>query len=165
MIERYDPFRQMMSLRQMMDRLFEDAFVMPQEGQTGGMGRGTLDVYEEGNNVVVEASLPGMKPEDVDVTVEGGMLTIRGETKADEERKDRNYLVREHRRGSFYRTVRLPDNVDTDKVQANFDNGVLRITFPRSEQSKAKRIPLTSGGQQTSSTGAQTEQQRTQRAA
>lgn len=164
MIERYDPFRQMMSLRQMMDRLFEDAFVMPREGQSEGAEHATLDVYEEGNNLIVEASLPGMKPEDVDVSIEGGMLTIRGETKADEERKDRNYLIREHRRGSFARSVRLPDNVDTDKVQANFDNGVLRLVFPKSEQSKVKRIPLTSGSQPMSSTGSQNEQN-TQRAA
>jgi HSP20 family protein len=163
MIERYDPFRQMMSLRQMMDRLFEDAFVMPREGQMSAAEGTALDVYEEGNNLVVEAHLPGMKPEEVDVTVEGGMLTIRGETKSEQERKDRNYLIREHRQGSFARSVRLPDNIDPDKVQANFDNGVLRIEFPRPEQTRAKRIQLTSGRGQ--ATGGGEKEQKTQRAA
>ena len=77
MIERYDPFGRMMSLRQMMDRLLEDAFVLPPEGQTTGMASTALNVYEEGDDLVVEAPLPGMRPEDIDVSVERGVLTIR----------------------------------------------------------------------------------------
>lgn len=148
MIERYEPFGRTMSLRQMMDRLMEDAFIMPREGQTTPVGSAALNVYEEGENLVVEAQLPGMKPEDIDVSVERGTLTIRGETKTDEERKERNYLVREHRRGSFVRSMRLPDTVDPDAVQATFEDGVLRLTFPKSEQAKPRRIEIPSGGQQ-----------------
>jgi HSP20 family protein len=148
MIERYDPFGRLMSLRQMMDRLMEDAFIVPREGQPTGMGSTALNVYEEGDNLVVEAQLPGMKPEDIDVSVERGVLTIRGQTKAEEERKERNYLVREHRTGSFVRSVRLPETADPDKAQATFENGVLRLAFPRIEQAKPRRIQVGSGGQQ-----------------
>ena len=148
MIERYDPFGRTMSLRQMMDRLMEDAFIMPREGQTTPVGSAALNVYEEGDNLVVEAQLPGMKPEDVDISVESGTLTIRAEAKAQEERKERNYVIREHRRGSFVRSLRLPDTVDPDAAQATFENGVLRLTLPRSEQAKPRRIEISSGGQQ-----------------
>jgi len=150
MIERFDPFGRMLSLRQMMDRLMEDAMVLPREGDGSSMGSAGINVYEEGENLVVEAHLPGLRPDEVQVTVEGGMLTIRGEHKAEEERKERNYIIREHRHGSFVRTVRLPDTVDTEHAQANFENGVLRLTLPRSEQAKPRRIAIQGQTQQSS---------------
>ena len=142
MIERSEQSNPIMSLRQMMDRLLEDAFVLPRDGA------GALNVYEEGDNVIVETNLPGLRPEDVEVTLEGDTLTIRAETKEDEERKERNYLIREHRRGSFTRSIRLPVAIDPDRVQTAFQNGVLRLTFPKSEDAKARRIPIVSGNQQ-----------------
>jgi HSP20 family protein len=148
MIERYGPSGPRMNLRQLMDRLMEDAFVMPREGQMTTAESTAVDVYEEGDTVIVEAQLPGMKPEDIDISVEGGTLTIRGETKAEEERKGRNYLIREHRRGSFARSLRLPDVVDADAAQASYEDGVLRLTFPKSEQAKPRRISVTPGSQQ-----------------
>ncbi len=155
MIDRYDPARQMMSLRQMMDRLFEDAFIMPREGQVPSQDSAPLNVYEEGDNLVVEAQMPGVRPEDVEITAEGGMLTIRGHTKAEQERKDRNYLIREHREGIFVRSLRLPETVDADRAQASFDNGVLRLTFPKSAQAKPRRIAITPGEQQARAGGTQ----------
>jgi HSP20 family protein len=137
----------MLSLRQMMDRLMEEAFVMPREGQAISFGGLPLNVYEEGDNYVVETHLPGLKPEDVDVSVEGNTLTIRGETKAETERKERNYLMREHRYGRFERSLRLPDTVDPNRAQANFENGVLRLSFPKTEQAKPRKIAIGSGGQ------------------
>jgi HSP20 family protein len=145
-LERYDPFGRTMSLRQMMDRLMEDAFVMPRGGQAAGAGSAAMDVYEEGENLIVEAQLPGMKPDDIDISVERGTLTIRGETKAEEERKERNYLIREQRMGSFSRSLHLPESVDTDACQATFENGVLRLTFPKAERAKPRRIQVTPGG-------------------
>jgi HSP20 family protein len=115
---------------------------MPGESQRGGAGRATLDVCEEGDNLVVEAQLPGVRPEDIDVSVERGMLTIRAEVKADEERQDRNYIIREHRRGEFLNRVRLPDTVDPNAVQATFENGVLRLTLPRAEAAKPRKIAI-----------------------
>jgi HSP20 family protein len=147
MIDRYDPFGRTLSLRQMMDRLMEDAFVMPRGGETPAMDTPAMDVYEEGDNVVIETPLPGMKPDDIDINIEHGTLTIRGESKSAEERKDRNYLIREQRMGRFQRSLRLPDTVDTNACQASYDNGVLRLTLPKSEQAKPRRIPVTGGSQ------------------
>ena len=142
MIERHDPFGRTMSLRQLMDRLMEDAFVMaPGGGQAGEGGLG-MNVYEEGDNLVVEAQTPGMKPADIDISIQNGILVVQGETKSDEERKDRNYLIREHRVGRFSRSIRLPETVDYDACRATYENGILRLTFPRSERAKPRRIQV-----------------------
>ena len=149
MIERYDPFGQMLSLRQMMDRLMEEAFVMPRgpAEQPPGAAGPAMNVYEEGDKLVVETQLPGVKPEDIDVNIEHGTLTIRGQIRAEQERRERNYLVREHRSGTFSRTLRLPETVDPDACQATYENGVLRLTLPKSEAAKPRRIAITSGSQ------------------
>jgi HSP20 family protein len=148
MIERYDPFGRMMSLRQMMDRLMEDAFIVPRgEGQAAPAGSLAMNVYEEGDNFVVEAQIPGMKPEDIDINIEHGTLTVRGESKSEQERRERNYVIREHRAGSFSRSIRLPDMVDPDACEATYDNGILRLTLPKSEQAKPRRIPIQAGRQ------------------
>jgi HSP20 family protein len=87
-----------------------------------------------------------MKPEDIEVNVERGMLTIRGESKSENERKERNYLVREQRTGSMFRTLRLPEAYDADGAQATFADGVLRLTFPKSEQARPRRIQISGSG-------------------
>jgi len=149
MIERHDPFRQALGLRQMMDRLLEDAFVSPRAlmERMGGEAAPALDVYEEGDSYVVEARLPGMKPEDVDVSVEQGVLTISGESKAEQERQERTYLVREQRMSRFSRSIRLPMAVDSDACEATYEDGVLRLTLPKSEQARARRVPIKAAGQ------------------
>jgi HSP20 family protein len=135
----------------MMDRLLEDAFVMPRgsggEGWSGQAGGPSMDIYEEGDNLVVEAQLPGIKPEDVDVTLEQGVLTISGKMEREEERKERNYLIRERQSGRFNRSMRLPASYNPDACQADFDNGVLRLTFPKAEEARPRRISI-SGGRQ-----------------
>jgi HSP20 family protein len=150
-IERYDPFGRMMSLRQMMDHLMEDAFIMPGQGRASGQPGETfapaMNVYEEGDNLVVETEVPGMKPEDIDISIEHGLLTIRGQTRAEQERRGRNYIVREQRSGSFSRGVRLPETVDPDACQASYDNGVLRLVLSKSERARPRRIPITTAGQ------------------
>jgi HSP20 family protein len=148
MIDRYGPFGRATSLRQMMDRLLEDAFVMPREGVGEGWGGPAMDAYEEGDNLVVEAHLPGIKPEDLDVNVERGVLTISGQTESEPERKDRNYLLREKRSGRFSRSLQLPATYRTEECRADFDNGILRLTFPKAEEAKPRRIPIGAGGQQ-----------------
>ena len=149
MIERYDPFGRVLSLRQMVDRLMEEALVMPRgsAGQTIGAGGPAMDVYEEGDNLIVETQLPGIKPEDIDINIEHGTLTIRGQTKTEQERKERNYLVREHHSGSFSRSLRLPEPIDPEACQATYENGVLRLPLPKSEAAKPRRIAITSGGE------------------
>ena len=145
MLERFDPLGRMMSLRQMMDRLMEDAFVVPRETSTAtsaGTGTAALNAYEEGDNLVVETPLPGIKPEDIDVSIEAGTLTIRAQSRAEDERRERNYFVREYRSGSISRSIRLPETVDANAGQASFDNGVLRLSFPRTERARPRRIQV-----------------------
>src|SRR5919204_282318 len=146
MIDRYGFPGRALGLRQLMDRMFEDAVIVPR-GREEGWGGPAMDVYEEGDNLVVEAHLPGMKPEDLDVNVERGVLTISGKTESEEERKDRNYLLREKRSGRFSRSVQLPPSYNTENCQASFENGVLRLVFPKAEEAKPRRIQIGTGGQ------------------
>src|SRR5215213_1448761 len=150
MIDRYGAMRQPMGLRQLMDRMLEDAFIMPREGGGQGWDGPAMDVYEEGDNLVVEAHLPGMKPEDLDVHIERGVLTMSGQMEAEQERKDRHYLVREKRTGRFSRSLQLPPSYTADPTQATFEHGVLRLVFPKAEAAKPRRIQLSgvSGGSQ-----------------
>jgi HSP20 family protein len=104
-----------------------------------------LDVVQEGDNIIVKASVPRVKPEDIDVSIENDVLTIKGQSKEEREHQEGNYLMRERRSGSFYRALRLPDTVDSDKAQPHYENGVLSITFPRLESKKAKRLQITGG--------------------
>jgi HSP20 family protein len=145
MLDRHDPFGRAMGLRQVMDRLLEDAFVMPRGGEAGAMGGPALNVYEENDQLFIEAQLPGMKPDDLDINVEQGVLTISGQTVSEEERKERNYLVREHRTGRFSRSMRLPATYNTENCKASFEHGVLKLTFPKSEAAKPRRIQVTTG--------------------
>jgi HSP20 family protein len=142
MIDRNESFGRAMGLRQVMDRLLEDAFVMPRGGEGQTWNGPALNVFEEGENLTVEAQLPGIKPEDLDINVEQGVLTISGQTKAEEERKERNYFVREHRVGRFSRSLRLPATYNADACSASFEHGVLRLVFPKSEAAKPRRIQI-----------------------
>ncbi len=137
---RWQPFPELKSLRQAMDKLFEDSFVTPSRLlSTFGPSMATsIDMYHTANDVVVKAALSGVKPEEVDITITGDSLSIRGETKAEEEVKRENYLYQEHRHGTFSRSVTLPSGLNTDKAEASFDNGILTLTIPKSEQVKPK---------------------------
>ncbi len=105
-----------------------------------------LDVIEEPNEIVVKASLPSVKPEDIEVTIEDGVMTLKGETKTEREEKDKNFLMKERAYGTFYRSLRLPQSVDTDKVQTNFENGVLTLNFPKLESKRAKQLKINASG-------------------
>ncbi len=153
MLDRHDPLGRTLGLRQVMDRLLEDAVLMPRGGDGPGWGGPALDAYEEGDTLVVEAQLPGLKPEDLDINVEQGVLTISGQTTAEEERKERNYLIREHRTGRFSRSLRLPATYNPDACQANFEHGVLRLSFPKSESAKPRRIQIGGGSQPAMTSG------------
>ena len=142
---RPSPFGELLSLRQAMDRLFEDSFVRPP-----GWGSGTfenaqfpLDVRMTDDDLVVEGQLPGIKPDDVEITLENGRLTIRGATSSEDERRDGDFLVREIRRGSFSRTVALPNGLEADKAAATFGDGVLTLRIPKAEQVKPRQIRIT----------------------
>jgi HSP20 family protein len=146
-IVRWDPFGETLSLRQAMDKLFEDAWVRPwaQFTQDGnGVTALPLDVYESGDDIVVSATVPGVRPEEIDITVQGDVLTIRGETKSDETTTDAKYHRRERHFGRFARQVVLPTGVDSARAEAHFENGVLKLRLPKVEEAKERRIQITS---------------------
>ncbi len=147
MIDRYGSMGRGVGLRQLMDRLLEDALVMPREGGGEGWGGPAMDVYEEGDNLVVEAHLPGMKPDDIDINVQQGVLTISGRTEAEQEHRGRNYLLREQRAGRFSRSLQLPATYETEQCEASYEHGVLRLAFPKAEGAKPRRIQIGTGSQ------------------
>ena len=149
MIDRHAAWgQQPVGLRQVMDRLFEDAVVAPRQGGAAGWSGPALDVYEEGDNLTFEAQLPGLQPDAIDVHVERGVLTISGRIAAGPESQGRNYLVREQRVGQFSRSLQLPATYTADPSQATYEQGMLRLVFPKSEQAKPRRIQLTTGTRQ-----------------
>jgi len=140
---RWEPFGGLTSLRQAMDRLFEDSFVRPSRLWPELVGEEpALDVYQTDKDVVVKASLPGIKPEEVDISVTGDVLTIKGEHKEEEEEKKADYFRKERRYGAFRRSMTLPVSVKAEKADANFENGVLTITLPKTEEAKPKQIKV-----------------------
>ena len=141
-IERWDPFRETISLRDAMNSLLQESFVRP--GGTGPTAQTALplDVTENENEFVVKASLPGVKPDDVEITVQGDTLTIRGESKAEEEKKGEHWHLRERRYGSFQRSVALATPVNSDKAQAHYEHGVLTLTLPKSESARPRQIKV-----------------------
>jgi HSP20 family protein len=145
-ITRWEPFSELVTLRDAMDRLFEESFVRPGRLLTWpGAGTVPVDMYEQDGNVIVKAPLPGVKPEDVDISVVGDTLTIKGETKEEREVKEENIIRRERRFGAFSRSLSLPTPVDTSKASATFENGVLTLTMPVAEEAKPKQIKIRAG--------------------
>jgi HSP20 family protein len=160
-VRRPSPFGELLSLRQAMDRLFEDSFVTPRSWGAGGFEGMNLplDVSSTADELVVEAALPGVKPEDVDITIENGTLTIRGRTSSERREGEGDYLVQEIRRGEYSRSVSLPTGLEPDKATASFDNGVLTLRVPKAEQVKPRQIRIapTTNGQSVTTEGGKPE--------
>ncbi|HEX9018561.1 MAG TPA: Hsp20/alpha crystallin family protein [Anaerolineaceae bacterium] len=140
MLTRWDPFRDMMSMRQAIDRLIDNS--MGDNWDSGTEWSLPLDVMETGDGYVVEATVPGIKPEDLEITYNNGTLTIRGETKAENEQKEGKYHLRERRYGTFVRSIALPTDVKADSIEANYKDGVLSLKLPKTEEVKPKRIAI-----------------------
>ena len=147
MLTRWDPFRDMISMRRMMDRMIDQSL-----GENGDLPQAEwslpLDVVEHENEYVVKANLPGVKPDDLDITYDKGVLSIRGETKEESDKEEGQYHLRERRWGTFSRSISLPTVIQADEIQANFSNGILSLTLPKSEDVKPKRIAIQQGDQQ-----------------
>jgi HSP20 family protein len=143
LMTRWNPNNEMRRMREDLDRMWRGHYPATEEG--GEMEGWTipLDVIEEGNNIVVHATVPGVKPEDIEVTLEENVLTIKGKTEAEPEHKEGEYLMRERRAGAFHRMLRLPDTVNTEKAETAYGDGVLTITFPKLEAKKAKHLKVT----------------------
>jgi HSP20 family protein len=136
---RFDPFSDMLPLREAMNRLFEDSMVRPNSVQAR-TATVPMDVYVEGDDYVLEVALPGLEPNSVDVQVLGSQITISGEYGAAPE--GRQYLHRERGLGRFERTVTLPTELDASKAQAHYEHGLLRLTVPKAEAAKPRRIAV-----------------------
>ena len=138
---RWEPAREMMTLREAMDHLFDDAFTRPLTLRDGWSAP-AIDMYQTDDEVVVKASLPGVKADEVQINISGEVLTIKGETKQVEEKEDKAWHMREQRWGSFERALTLPTEVVSDKAKAEFENGILTITLPKAEEVKPKIINI-----------------------
>ena len=141
---KWQPFPELTTLRHAMDRLFEDTAVNPWHFTRLALdgAEAPIDMYHTDESVVVKASIPGVEPEDVDISITGDTLTIKGETKSEEEVKEEHYFRKERRYGAFSRSILLPTSLKTDKAEATFDNGVLTLTIPKAEEQKPKQIKV-----------------------
>lgn len=138
---RWDPFAEFGSLRRAMDRLFED--YAPTRSVRGDVELTfPVDVSETENEITVKAVLPGIKPEDVELTVNEGVLTVRGESKSETKEEKENFYRREIRYGAFSRSLPLPTRVDQEKAEAEFADGILTIHLPKAEDVRPKSIKI-----------------------
>ncbi len=142
-IQLWDPFREVVSLRDAMNALLQESFVRP----TGlfsqdGSAVLPLDVSETDDEFVIKASVPGIRPEDVQITVQGDTLTIRGESQSEEEKNGERWHLRERRHGAFQRSLTLGTPVEADGAQAHYEHGVLTLTLPKAEAAKPRQIKV-----------------------
>ena len=143
-MNRWDPFRDVVTLREAMDRLFEDSYTPTRRSmEDGGQRRFRLplDAYVTPQEIVVMANMPGVKPEDVEITLEGDTLSIRGRRPGPLENV--NYVLQERNYGDFQRTLTINVPVDADKAEARFENGLLILTIPKAEAVRPKTIQVT----------------------
>ncbi len=143
-LTRWDPLQEAMDFRRAMDQVMQRTFSVP-DGQLPQFEL-AMDIYETPDAYEIEASMPGIDPEDVDITMNNNVLTIRGETKAEEEKKDRNYHLRERRVGSYVRSITLPSSIKEDAIEAHYENGVLKLRLPKAEEAKPKHIQIQTNG-------------------
>ena len=148
MMQRWDPFSDMRQMQDTMDRMWR------RMGSTSRAGADNsemeswavpLDVTQKGETTVIRASMPGVSPDDLEVSIEDNVLTIKGQTASEHQDESETYLMRERRTGSFYRALRLPDSVDAEGVEPRYENGVLTITVPKAEAKKARRLEVQVG--------------------
>jgi HSP20 family protein len=151
-IVRWEPFRDLVSLQERMNRLFDESFRSRGTGAgqeddwaLGGSWAPAVDIYEQDGNIVLKAELPGVDPKDTELRVENNVLTLRGQRKFDHEVKKENYHRVERAYGAFTRSFTLPTVVDTEKIKAEYKDGVLRVVLPKREEAKPKQISINVG--------------------
>ena len=143
MMQRRAPFNELRQMQDNMDRMWRRFGTFIHEDGSGMEAwAAPLDVVADGDDFVVRASLPGVSPDNIQVSIEDNVLTIRGETASHFENTEGNYLMRERRSGSFHRSLRLPDTVDQDKAEPRYEHGVLTINLPKAEAKKAKQFDV-----------------------
>src|SRR5215470_842819 len=146
LITRWDPFREFVTLQNRMNRLFHDSYGdTREEALTTNTFAPAVDVYEDEHNVTLKVEVPGIDEKDIDVRIENNTLTVHGERKFEKEEKEENYRRVERQYGSFTRTFTLPNTVDQESVQANYDKGVLKIELAKKAEAKPKQIKVNVG--------------------
>lgn len=143
-LARWDPWGDAVSLREAMDQLFEESFIRPRRDWSAPYEGEALavDMYETDDEVVIKTAIPGVKAEDVDISVTDDLLTIQGETKAEEKVEKANYVRQERRYGAFARHLSLPSTVVAEQATADFEDGVLTLSLPKAEEAKPKTIKV-----------------------
>ena len=143
-LQRWDPMYELRRVHQALNRGWRP-FVLATDGVERGGWAIPQDVVEEDGAILVRASVPGLKPEDIDVSIEDNLLTVKAETRMEGERQEEGFLMRERRSGTFHRSLRLSDSVDAGNASTYYENGVLTVTLPKAESKKAKRLLVTAG--------------------
>jgi HSP20 family protein len=136
---RWDPFRSMLTVKRDLDRMFGE---YDDDEATTSLWHPAVDIFETKDNLVLRAELPGMKKDEVHISVENNVLTLKGERKFDKEIKRENYHRVERVYGNFCRSFTLPTSIDRSKIEASFQDGVLEVTMPRAEEAKPKQIEI-----------------------
>ena len=141
---RWNPFAEFINMQERMNRLLGDTYLKPTLGEreVGDEWSPAVDIYEDADGVVIKVELPEMDMKDIDVKIEDNTLRVRGERKLEKEDKKANYHRIERYYGAFSRTFTLPTTVDQEKVKASYDRGVLKITLPKKEDTKPKKIKI-----------------------
>ena len=143
-IIRWDPFRDLVTLREKMNRLFEDTFTGRGEDKDliSGTWNPSVDIYETENALVLSAEIPGIDENDIEIKIENNTLTLQGERKFEKETKEENYHRIERSYGSFFRSFTLPNYVDVDKIEAEHENGVLKVSMPKKTELKPRKVKI-----------------------
>ena len=141
---RWEPLNELVTLRQAMDRLFEDSFVrMPRPGDgVENAFAPAVDIVETPDKIGIKAAMPGVKPDDIEINIDQNTLIIKGETKSEQETKEENYVRRECRYGTFARSIALPTGLKIDKAEAVMENGVLTLDIPKAEEVKPRTVKI-----------------------
>lgn len=145
---KYDPFRELRSLQDEMNRLFSGTFSRSgnQDESLRGVWSPSVDIVENKDQILLEAELPGIKPEDVNISIENNILTLHGERKFEKKDEKDNFHRIERSYGSFTRSFTLPPTISSENAQAEFENGVLRLTLAKREETKPRRIEIKAAG-------------------
>jgi len=143
-IIKWDPYRDMVSLREKMNRLFQDVFTGRTEDRelSAGTWAPSVDIYETENELVMTAEVPGIDEKDIEIKIEDNTLTLRGERKFEKDTREENYHRLERSYGSFYRAFTLPGSIDPEKIHAECENGILKISMPKRLEAKPHKVKI-----------------------
>jgi HSP20 family protein len=147
-LQRWDPYREMRTMRNLMDRFFEEPYRLLGMGEGEESRTMRVDMRETENEIVLEAALPGVKAEDCDISLRDDSITVSGEIKSERKEEEEGQIyLQERYYGKFQRTIPLPSSVNADKVEATFHDGILRVVMPKTEEQKPRRISIKSGSE------------------